>query len=86
MEPGAGDVMPQTCSIIGAADIRLDTSLESLARGIFAEEPVNFPAPRTSRVNPPVFLGQGEVCFNNTSVLCLPGLAVLYPAIWEAFL
>lgn len=47
MEPGAGDVMPQTWSIIGSADIRLDMILESLARGIFAEEPVNFPAPRT---------------------------------------
>lgn len=73
MEPGAGDVMPQTWCIIGSTDIRLDTILESLARGIFAEEPVNFPAPRTFRFNPPLFLGQGEVCFNNTSALCLPG-------------
>lgn len=73
MEPGAGDVMPQTWCIIGSTDIRLDTILESLERGIFAEEPVNFPAPRAFRFNPPVFLSQGEVCFNNTSVLCLPG-------------
>lgn len=47
MEPGAGDVMLQTCCIIGSADIRLDMILESLVRGFFAEETVNLPAPRT---------------------------------------
>lgn len=73
MEPGAGDVMPPTWCIIGSADIRLDMISESLARGIFAEEPVNFPAPRTFQFSPPVFLGWGEVCTNNISVLCLPG-------------
>lgn len=73
MEPGAGDVMPQTWCIIGSADIRLDMILESLARGIFAEEPVNFPAPRTFHFNSPGFLSWGEVCSNSTSVLCLPG-------------
>lgn len=80
MEPGAGDVMPQTWCIIGSADIRLDMILESLARGIFAEEPVNFPAPRTFHFNSPVFLSWGEVCSNSTSVLVSSWccLAVLY--------
>lgn len=78
MEPGAGDVMPQTWCIIGSADIRLDMILESLARGIFAEEPVNFPAPRTFRFNLSGLLGQGEVCSDSTSVLCLPGAVQLF--------
>lgn len=59
MEPGAGDVMLQTWCIIGPADIRLDMILERLVRGVFAEEPVNFPAPRTLHFSSLMFFSQG---------------------------
>lgn len=58
MEPGAGDVMPQTWCIIGPSDIRLDMISESLARGIFAEEPVNFLAPISPQSSGVPWLGR----------------------------
>lgn len=59
MKPGAGDVMLQTWCIIGSGDTRLYMILESLVRGVFAEEPVNFPAPRTFHFNSLVFFSRG---------------------------
>lgn len=59
MEPGAGDVMLPTWCIIGSGDARLDRILESLVKGALAEEPVNFPAPRTFHFNSLVFFSRG---------------------------
>lgn len=59
MKPGAGDVILQTWCIIGSGDIRLDMILESLVRGVSAEEPVNFPAPRTFHFNSLVLFSRG---------------------------
>lgn len=59
MKPGAGDVMLQSWCIIGSGDSRFDMILESLVRGLSAEEPVNFPAPRTFHFSSLVFFSGG---------------------------